>query len=70
MSFEEILPHLRAGKFVHRTSWHTGWSKLQEHMWYEPLKYSNGNVLRRLFGDNNLSAADLDATDWEIYERN
>lgn len=70
MKFEEILPALREGKFVRRKSWEQPWmKKLQEHMWYEPLKYSNGFTLRRLFGDNRLLADDLEANDWEIYSR-
>lgn len=70
MSFEEMLPHLREGKYVWRLSWHTPWSKnLQEHMWYEKLQYSEGFILCKLFGDPGLRAEDLEARDWEIYTR-
>ena len=38
-------------------------------MWYEKLQYSEGFILRKLFGDPALRAEDLDANDWEIYTR-
>lgn len=67
MTFEEILPHLRSGKYIWRTSWFVSWSKFQEHYWYERPKY-DPPILQSLFG-SKLRAEDLEATDWEIYER-
>jgi len=69
MTFEEILPHLRAGKFVWRTSWFVSWSGLQQRLWYETTP-GGTKYLASLFESRiHLSAQDLDATDWEVYER-
>lgn len=68
MTFEEILPHLRSGKYIWRTSWYVPWSKLQPHIWYERRK-SESAILTSLFSGYQLNATDIEATDWEIYER-
>jgi len=67
MTFEEILPHLRSGKYIWRTSWFISWSRFQQHLWYKRKEYGPP-ILEALF-DNKLNAEDLEATDWEIYER-
>lgn len=69
MKFEQILPYLRAGHKVRRRAWHTGWSKLQQHMWYAKPPYATGVLLQWMWSSpGGLRAADLDAEDWEIYE--
>lgn len=69
MTFEEILPHLRSGKHVWRTSWKIAWSKLQQHIWFETT-IGGTLVLLSLFETRiHLSAEDLNATDWELYSR-
>lgn len=68
MSFEEMLPHLREGKYVRRKQWHTPWARnFQQHMWYEPYNEET-KILRFLFS-HELNALDLEANDWEIYTR-
>ena len=66
MKFEEILPHLRNGEYVWRSSWYQPWSKLQQHFWYE--KINNNTVLQSLFSAR-LLGEDFEASDWEVYTR-
>jgi len=69
MTFEEILPHLRSGKHVRRTSWHAPWSTLQQNIWFETTT-TGTPVLLSLFETRiHLSARDLNATDWELYSK-
>lgn len=67
MKFEEILPHLRNGEYIWRSSWYTPWSKLQQHFWYKKINEST-IVLESLFS-TRLLGNDLEASDWEIYKR-
>jgi len=65
MTFEEILPHLRAGKKIIRTSELVAWSKLQNYYWYE-IPAGSPPILRQLFGNGWINGSDLEAQDWEI----
>lgn len=65
MTFEEILPHLRSGQKVWRTSWYVSWCRLQQHLW---MDISHGKpVLQSLFSSGKITAEDLNATDWELF---
>lgn len=70
MTFEEMLPHLRAGKPVTREAWCNTWGRHTQHMWYKWFPKDNPEpILCFLFSQDGLRAPDLEATDWKIYER-
>lgn len=66
MTFEEILPHLRSGQQVWRTSWYVSWCCLQQHLWFDHVG-TNHPVMQSLFSSGNITAEDLNATDWELF---
>lgn len=67
MTFEEILPKLREGKKVIREIHIESWCKLQNCWWYQRSK-TGPPILMRLYGNSQLSAEDLEATDWKVWE--